>query len=282
MSLKQVVEKELSESIIKIAPISGGDINEVFKVDTQNNSYILKVNSISAFPKMFVKEKMGLQSISSTGEKTPRVIKTFANSKNQYLILEFIKEELSSNNFWKNFATSLVKLHKTSNKMFGLEYDNYIGSLNQINLQKSTWELFYIENRINPLVKQAYDKNLLNKSHLRSFERLFKKLNEILPIEAPSLVHGDLWSGNLLNGKDQTPVFIDPAIYFGNREIDIAMTQMFGGFDNSYIKFYNEMFPLEKGWEQRVEINNLYPTLVHLILFGSSYLGGIERVINKF
>ena len=282
MPLKEIIENELSESIIKIAPLSGGDINEVFKIITQNNTYVLKVNSISIHPKMFVKEKLGLQSISLTGAKTPNLIKIFSNSQNQFLILEYIEEESTNKSFWKNFAISLVKLHKTSNKRFGLEYDNYIGSLHQNNAQKRTWEQFFIENRINPVVKQAFDKNLLNINHLSSFESLFKKLNEILPIEPPSLVHGDLWSGNLLKGKGQTPIFIDPAIYYGNREVDITMTQMFGGFDKNYINYYNELFPLEPGWQQRIEIHNLYPSLVHLILFGSSYLRGIEKVINKF
>jgi len=282
MPLKEIIENELSESIIKIAPLSGGDINEVFKITTQNNTYVLKINSLSIHPKMFVKEKLGLQSISLTGANTPDLIKIFSNSQNQFLILEYIEEESTTKSFWKNFATSLVKLHKTSNKSFGLKYDNYIGSLSQNNAQKRTWEQFFIENRINPLVKQAFDKNLLNKNHLSSFESLFKKLNEILPTEPPSLVHGDLWSGNLLKGKGQTPVFIDPAIYYGNREMDIAMTQMFGGFDKDYINYYNEWFPLESGWQQRIEIHNLYPCLVHLILFGSSYLRGIEKVIKKF
>jgi len=282
MPLKEIIENELSESIIKIAPLSGGDINEVFKITTQNNTYVLKINSLSIHPKMFVKEKLGLQSISLTGAKTPDLIKIFSNSQNQFLILEYIEEESTTKSFWKNFATSLVKIHKTSNKRFGLEYDNYIGSLSQNNAQKRTWEQFFIENRINPLVKQAFDKNLLNINYLSSFESLFKKLNEILPTEPPSLVHGDLWSGNLLKGKGQTPVFIDPAIYYGNREMDIAMTQMFGGFDKDYINYYNDWFPLESGWQQRIEIHNLYPNLVHLILFGSSYLRGIEKVIKKF
>lgn len=282
MFFKQIVENQLSESIIKINPISGGDINEVFKITTQQNSYILKVNSISEFPEMFKKEKKALQIISSTGAKTPKPIQIFTDSQNQYLILEFIEEGSITNNFWRNFANDLIKLHKTSSKVFGLEYDNYIGSLNQINSQKDTWESFFVENRISPLVKQAFDKNLLNKSHLKIFEKVFKKLNEILPIESASLVHGDLWSGNLLKGINQTPIFIDPAIYYGNREMDIAMTQMFGGFDNGYLAYYNEIFPMEKGWKERIEIHNLYPNLVHLILFGRSYLGGIERVIRIF
>ncbi len=131
-------------------------------------------------------------------------------------------------------------------------------------------------------MKQAFDKNRLDRNHLNHFENLYTRLDKVLPKENPSLVHGDLWGGNLMKGKDQIPVFIDPAVYFGHREMDIAMTQMFGGFDNLYLDHYNEIFPLENGWEKRIAIHNLYPNLVHLILFGSSYLNGIERVIRRF
>ncbi len=282
MFFKQIVEEKLSESIINISPLSGGDINAVYKITSKQNTYVLKVNNKDTFPEMFKKEKLGLESISATGAKAPNVIQTFTNSNNQFLILEYIDERSITNKFWRNFAIDLAKIHKTSSQIFGLNYNNYIGSLNQINTPKYSWETYFIENRISPLVKQAFDKNLLMKSHLKIFENLFARLGKILPKERPSLIHGDLWSGNLLRRKNQTPVFIDPAIYFGHREMDIAMTQMFGGFDNSFISFYNEIFPLEKNWEDRIKIHNLYPNLVHLILFGRAYLGGIERVINKF
>jgi len=141
---------------------------------------------------------------------------------------------------------------------------------------------FFVENRIKPLVKRAFDRGLLQVKHDKLFENLFFRLNEILPNEKPSLIHGDLWSGNLMNKHGQLPVFIDPAVYFGNREMDIAMTQMFGGFNEVYLHFYKEIFPMEQDWGKRIEIHNLYPSLVHLNLFGQSYLGGIERVINKF
>lgn len=282
MFFKQIIEEKLSESIINITPLSGGDINDVYKIITKQNTYVLKVNDKNTFPEMFKKEKLGLESISITGARAPKVIQTFTNFNNQFLILEYIDERSIANKFWRNFAVDLAKLHKMSSQMFGLKYNNYIGSLNQINTPKNSWETYFIENRISPLVKQAFDKNLLTNHHLKTFENLFGCLGEILPKEKPSLVHGDLWSGNLLRGKNQTPVFIDPAIYFGHREMDIAMTKMFGGFDNSFISFYNEIFPLEKNWEDRIKIHNLYPNLVHLILFGRTYLGGIESVINKF
>ena len=85
-----------------------------------------------------------------------------------------------------------------------------------------------------------------------------------------------------MSTKGQVPVFIDPAVYYGHREMDLAMTQMFGGFDASFLAIYNEHYPLDKGWEERIQIHNLYPSLVHLNLFGRSYLGGIQRVLKRF
>jgi len=280
--LKEILQEYLVENIKSINSITGGDINDVYKIITNQNTYVLKVNRKDIFPKMFEKEKLGLEMLAGAGVKSPNVILTFSDAEYQYLLLEFIKEESINPVFWKNFAEDLTKIHRTTAKNFGLDHHNYIGSLYQNNSEKDTWETFFIENRIKPLVKQAFDSNRLDRNHLNQFKKLYSQLNEILPKENPSLVHGDLWGGNLMKGKNQTPVFIDPGVYFGYREMDIAMTQMFGGFNDSYLDHYNEIFPLEKGWKERIVIHNLYPNLVHLILFGRSYLGGIERVINQF
>jgi len=282
MKHQKLLENKLKEKINNISSLAGGDINEVYKIETAKNSYVLKLNRENSFPEMFKKERKGLISIVEANARSPKVIDCFNDSGFQFLILEFIKEENITNVFWVNFAKSLAKLHKKQNVFYGLEYDNYIGSLNQINTPKKTWETFFIENRLEPFVKKSFDLKLLQHNHLNSFKNLYNSLSEILPKENPSLVHGDLWSGNFICGKDQTPYFIDPAIYFGNREMDIAMTQLFSGFDNFYLNYYNEIYPLEKGWKERINIHNLYPRLVHLILFGNSYLSGIENVLKKF
>jgi len=282
MFLKEILQDRLSEKVKNISPLSGGDINDVYKIKTQKNTYVLKVNEESDFPMMFVHEKQALISLGGTGVKTPQVIHTFEDSGKQFLVLEFIEEENINADFWRNFALDLTKIHSESMSYFGLEYNNYIGSLRQDNSPEDSWEDFFIRKRIQPLTKQAYDLDLLNSDHIKRFENLFSSLKDILPKEKSSLLHGDLWYGNLMCTKDQTPVFIDPAIYYGNREMDIAMTRMFGGFDNSFIHDYNDLLPMENNWEERIQIHNLYPNLVHLLLFGKSYLSGIERVIRQF
>jgi fructosamine-3-kinase len=282
MLYKPILEKYLSEEIKKISPLSGGDINEVFKIETTANRFVVKINREKDFPKMLQKESVGLKLLAGAGVKTPKTIVCFTGSGHQFLVLEFIEEETGKNTFWKNFAKDLAALHQNTNTFFGLEYDNYIGSLKQINRPKTTWESFFIENRMVPLMEMAFNAHLLNRDHVKAFENFFLRIGNLLPKEKPSLIHGDLWSGNLMCGKGQIPYLIDPAIYYGNRETDIAMTQMFGGFNDEYLRFYNELFPLEKGWKERISIHNLYPNLVHLNLFGRSYLYGIERVINRF
>lgn len=282
MKHQKLLENKLKEKINSISSLPGGDINEVYKIKTAKNNYVLKINRRNLFPKMFEKEKKGLEMLAKSGVKSPNIILSFSDQKYQYLVLEFIEEKEIISVFWENFAIDLVKIHQATAENFGFIHNNYIGSLHQDNSEKDTWETFFIENRIKPLVKQAFDLNKLDSNHLSCFENLYSRLNKILPKEKPALLHGDLWIGNLMCGRGQIPYFIDPAIYFGHREMDIAMTQLFGGFDNSYLNFYNEIFPLKDGWGKRIEIHNLYPRLVHLILFGRSYLSGIESVINKF
>jgi len=282
MLFKEIIEARLSQNILKISQLQGGDINEVFDIQTAGKRYILKRNEKGSFPQMFDKEANGLNKLAKNGVSTPEVVDLFDRDDHQFLVLSYFETENPTGYFWRNFGHSLAKLHQSSHDYFGLEEDNYIGSLAQVNTYKDTWEDFFIENRIQPLVKKAVDRQLLDRMHIKHFDAFSVAFDQLIPKEKPALLHGDLWSGNLLCGLHQTPVFIDPAVYYGHREMDIAMTKMFGGFDETFLDFYTDIFPLEKGWEQRLSLHNLYPSLVHLVLFGQSYLGGIERIIKKF
>lgn len=282
MFVKRIIEDRLSINIRSISPISGGDINEAYQIDSSEGIYFVKINDSIRFPKMFEKEAEGLKKLKQNGVTTPTVIDSFECESTQFLILEFVTAERSHSGFWETFAIDLSCLHRSSQKGFGLDIDNYIGSLNQDNGAADSWETFFIEKRLKPLIRMAYDQGNLNRQHLKDFESLFSVFSELIPVEKPALLHGDLWSGNLLCTLGQTPVFIDPAVYYGHREIDLSMTQMFGGFSSQYLDKYNEIFPLEPGFNQRIQIHNLYPSLVHLVLFGSSYLSGIASVIKKY
>lgn len=282
MFVKKIIEERLSTEIESIVPLSGGDINQVFKITCTLGTLVVKYNSRRRFPQMFYKEANGLNMLREVGLRTPAVIDHFEHMDDQFLILEFIKEERAEHKFWIQFAKSLSMLHQKSQTSFGLDQNNYIGSLDQHNDQMPTWEEFFISKRLKPLVRKAFDKRLMTRKHLADFDHFYKIFSGLVPVEIPSLLHGDLWSGNKFCGLGQQAVFIDPAVYYGHREIDIAMTRMFGGFDPVFLDHYHNCFPLEKGWEERIPIHNLYPNLVHLVLFGNSYLSGIEHVLQRY
>ena len=278
---KNILEGKLAHEISSISAMSGGDINQVFKLNSTEKNYVVKVNNANDFPAMFSKEALGLQLL-GTAVKTPDVIEVFQEQGFQYLILEYIESETATDQFWLKFGESLAKLHRVTDEEFGLDHDNYIGSLIQINDSMTSWQDFFIEKRMEPLIRMGLDSGILDRSHMFRFNQLYKALPSLIPNSQNSLLHGDLWSGNLMCGTNQEPVLIDPAVYYGHREVDIAMTKMFGGFNEVYLEAYQEIFPLENGWASRLEIYNLYPRLVHLNLFGTSYLSGINTVLNRY
>lgn len=271
--LDNIFQQEFDEEVASSKALSGGDINEVFQV----NGRVIKINDAKAYPQMLEKEARGLKALhASQSIKIPEVFAVGELEAKQYLILEHIEKGLRDQSYWERIAAGLAGLHRTSNERFGWEEDNYIGYLEQKNDWYANWADFFIHCRMEPLLKMAYDDRKFKSENLRQFERMYTELESIFPQEKPALLHGDLWGGNLMEG------LIDPAVYFGHREMDLAMTQMFGGFSRDFVELYHENFPLEPGFEDRVEVYNLYPNLTHLNMFGTSYLSGIERVIRRF
>ena len=232
---------------------------------------------------MFEAESKGLQLLRRQNAiKIPEVIGFGEEGSYQFLLLEFVEQKSRSKNYWHQLGNRLASLHRCSAELFGLDHDNYIGSLNQLNHQHSSWLTFFIEQRLNVQLKLAVESSQLNLEWRRKFDALYLKLPSLLPEEKPSLLHGDLWSGNLITDEKGEPCLIDPAIYFGNREADLAMTKLFGGFENEFYVSYHKAFPLQPGYEKRVDLYNLYPLLVHVNLFGGSYKNQVENILNAF
>ncbi|HET6995923.1 MAG TPA: fructosamine kinase family protein, partial [Chitinophagaceae bacterium] len=144
------------------------------------------------------------------------------------------------------------------------------------------WPSFFVRHRLQPQIDMAISRQLLQKSHSVAFDSLFLKISSVFEAGKPSLLHGDLWGGNFMCDQRSLPVLIDPAVYFGHRSMDLAMTTLFGGFDRSFYESYNYHFPLPSNYDEQWEICNLYPLLIHLNLFGSSYLPQITTTLNKF
>ncbi|MFZ5553701.1 MAG: fructosamine kinase family protein [Bacteroidota bacterium] len=280
--LARFLEKE-AVTIKKAVPAHGGSINESFVLETTEGKFFLKRNDANLFPGMFEAESRGLNQLAIT--QTIKVPDPYfcGNFKGQgFLVMEYIQPGLQDEGFWEKFGLALAELHKKTAENYGYEENNYIGSLPQSNKQHRQWFEFFAEERLRPLVQKATEKNLLLRTEIEMFEKLYHKLDGFFPVELPALLHGDLWSGNFLCSVNGPPVIFDPAIYYGHREMDIAMSKLFGGFQQRFYSAYNEARPLEKGWEERAEVCNLYPLLVHLILFGSGYHKQIELTLRKF
>ena len=287
--LKKSIENTLSTQIGKVVQITetssigGGCINEAYSLKTNTGKYFVKFNSATAFPGMFEKEAAGLRILADTNTiPVPDVICANIAGKHAYLLLQFIETGKQKNDFWRDFGTLLADLHQNTSDTFGLEQDNFIGSLIQENKQQTDFISFFISQRLEPQLKIARNQGALNQSDTRYFDSLFNKLNNIVPIEKPALLHGDLWSGNFMVNSSGAPCIFDPAVYYGHREADIAMTQLFGGFPDEFYQSYNEACPLEKDWKKRTDIFNLYPLLVHVNLFGGSYAAQVLRIIRHF
>lgn len=270
-------------TIKKAVPAHGGSINECFVLETSEGKFFLKRNENDKFPRMFEEETKGLQQLSiSPILRIPKPISNGIFKGQAYLLTEFIESGLQTENFWEKFGQGMAELHKNNRDYYGADSDNYIGSLVQSNSVHRQWADFFIQQRLRPQIQLTTEKHLLDRTELEMFDKLFLKLDSFFPVELPALLHGDLWSGNFICSTNSQPVIFDPACYFGHREMDIAMTKLFGGFERKFYSAYNEVRPLETGWEERTEICNLYPLLVHLNLFGGGYRKQIELTLRKF
>lgn len=274
-------EFSANAAITSFNEISGGCINHGGVLVTTEGSFFLKWNSSHKYPHMFVAEAIGLNLIASTNAiQVPKVIGTVEDDIHQIIILELVNNDAPAKNYWKQFGVGLAHLHATRHDYFGLADHNYIGSLKQWNDPSESWVDFFIKKRLKVQLQLAASAGL-DVNVIQKFDALFKKLKHLLPMEKPSLLHGDLWRGNLITSQGR-PCVIDPAVYYGHREADLAMTQLFGGFDPSFFHAYEEILPLEAGWRDRLDLYNLYPLLVHLNLFGRSYRSQIVSILKRF
>jgi protein-ribulosamine 3-kinase len=282
--LIEILSEVYKESVViqLIETVSGGDINYSYKVSTTHGDFFLKWNNKNKYPEMFEAEAKGLSLLKKTKTlRIPEIVAYDEIADYSFLVLEFINSGKRNTDFWENFGIKLAELHRNTAPFFGLDFDNYIGSLPQSNEKRRRWPEFYIEKRLQPMINIAMEHKSIDRDTILLFDKFFAKADEIFPLEPSSLLHGDLWSGNFITAADGSSCLIDPAVYYGHRETDIAMTKLFGGFDSSFYDAYNEAFPMEKGWQQRMDYFMLYPLMVHLNLFGSGYLNAVKSILQK-
>ncbi len=279
--LTQQVKKNVD--LIEFTFTPGGCINSGGKLFTTSGNYFLKWNISYLYPEMFSTERAGLEILRSTNTiQVPGVVLQGESASWQFILMEFIEPGRRSKKYWQTLGEQLAALHYKSNDYFGLEYDNYIGSLPQRNTKSATWIDFFIHHRLEVMVEKLNALKRIDNAFIKSINRLYGRLNDLIPHEPPALLHGDLWTGNVITGSKGEPFTIDPAVYFGHREAEIAFTRLFGGFDDNFYHAYRSNYPLISGFEKRYELYHLYPLLVHANLFGNSYLLAASRIISHF
>lgn len=264
----------------------GGCINQTHVLLLSNGERVfLKHNSHPA-PNFFATEAKGLKLLTQA-ENGPRIPKPLAlqdSARPHFLILEYIEASSPGADFPVRFARSLAQLHRVTHQSFGLDHDNYIGSTPQKNTRATDGISFFRDNRLRTQQELARKSGKLPSTTDKNLSKLCDRLENYLDIsgEKPALLHGDLWSGNYFADQDHAPCIFDPAVYFGLREADLAMTELFGRLPQKFYDAYHEAFPLNPGYEERKDLYNLYHLLNHLNLFGGSYLGSVEQIVKKY
>ena len=283
--IKLKIESVINDKIASQRPVSGGCINDAKIITTKSGkSYFVKTNSNSN-KDMFLKEANGLRELAKANViRVPNVI----YADNDFIIIENIIPSSKNKLFWEYFGRDFARLHKFTSKSFGFYEDNYIGSTPQLNIanqiESVNWIDFYFNKRLLFQYKLAENNGYAGEELRKVFFQLESKISSILKDcdAKPSLLHGDLWSGNFLTDETGNACLIDPAVYYGHREADLAMTKLFGGFDASFYSAYNEEYRLDDGYEYRENIYKLYHVLNHLNLFGSGYYHQAVSLIKYY
>ena len=275
-NIKTIIENELGEKII-VFPSGIG------KLETESGKILfLKSGKTS---RTYQCEANGLKELAQANAiQTAKVILSGEN----FILTEYIEQGRTKSGFFEQFGADLACLHQHTSYSFGFYEDNYIGLNLQINLprkdEKDNWIDFYFNKRLLYQFKMAEKNRYATPKLIKGISKLESRIESILQdsLEPPTLLHGDLWAGNFLCSISNKAVLIDPAVYYGHREADLAMTHLFGGFPHSFYAAYHEAYPLKEGWEYREGVYKLYHVLNHLNIFGTSYLSEAEQLIDQY
>lgn len=258
--------------------VGGGSINQAYALSDGNRAYFLKLNEAARIA-MFEAEALGLKQIAETRTiRVPKPICWGSVERSSYIVLEWLDLGYGTHQSWRDMGHNLAALHRvTSDRGFGWDQQNTIGSTPQPNPWTDHWVKFFTEQRLGFQFQLAQRRG----GHFPDQNRLLATVPDLLAghTPAPSLVHGDLWSGNAAVTKTGEPVILDPAVYFGDREVDLAMSELFGRFPQEFYQAYDEAYPLAAGYDRRKILYNLYHILNHFNLFGSGYQSQANSMI---
>ena len=285
-----------SVAIAQTDRLSGGDINKAYALTLNTGDRIFMKANSKANADFFTAEAAGLSAIASTKTiATPEILCTGTDDGEDvgysFLLLKFIKSAKARDDYWEVLGQELAALHKADTKVlwsdsiscdsFGFFQDNFIGARPQVNTPCPSWISFFRDNRLAPQFKAA--DSYFSPEDRNKITKLLDNLDKFLMEPSkPSLLHGDLWNGNVMCGPLGKAILIDPAVYIGHAEADLAMTQLFGGFPQKFYDAYLESNPIESGYEDRRDLYNLYQLLNHLNLFGPTYLGPVLSIVDEY
>jgi len=273
------VEAALGSAVVAWQGVSGGDINEAHEAHLADGRWVFVKSNREAPANMFKAEARGLDWLGQA--HALRVPEVIAQGQD-FLVLECIRPGRRKPDFDDLLGRGLAALHRAGAPSFGLDHDNFIGRLPQSNQPLATWAEFYRERRLLPQLRLAVDGRRASAALRRGFDPLLARLEELVgPPEPPARLHGDLWGGNAMVDEQGRPCIIDPAAFGGHREIDLAMMRLFGGFGPRVFSSYHEAFPLPPGHEARVPLYQLYFLMVHVNLFGGSYVASVEHTLAR-
>lgn len=282
-TLRAAVSRAVGSAVVEMRPVAGGDINQAFRATMDDGRTVFVKHRDGMDGAVYRAEAGGLAWLADAKAlRIPEVIAT-GEDEPAFLVLEWIERGPPAANHDEDLGRGLAMLHRAGAATFGCPADNWIATLPQQNSPRHTWPDFYAHRRLWPLARQAVDSALLPDDALRRLERLIALLPELCgPAEPPARLHGDLWGGNAITGPQGEPVLIDPAVYGGHREVDLAMMRLFGGFSSRVFDAYHESWPLQPGHAARVRLYQLYPLLVHVLLFGGSYSAQFEAALRHY
>ena len=277
-AISQATQKQFA--IEQRRSVSGGCINQGYAITGNSTTYFLKLNQASQV-EMFAAEALGLKEMLATQTiRVPRPVCWGVANSSSYIVMEWLEFRSGNSQAWSEMGRQLAAMHAYKGATrFGWEQNNTIGSTPQINTWTENWADFFAEHRIGYQLQLAQRRG----GNFREPEQVVTAVRDYLHSRnpEPSLVHGDLWSGNVAITQDGEPVILDPATYYGDREVDIAMTELFGGFPAAFYRGYNQVWQLDEGYQERKTLYNLYHILNHFNLFGGGYGSQANRMLQQ-
>ncbi len=276
--LRKEIERELGKKLVAAAPLSAANNAQIYRLGLDGGaSVVAKVSArgleLEAFMLRYLRSKSALP------------VPTVYYSNDHLILMEYVPTDYSADDRGHRHAAEvLAALHDIHAPQYGFERDTLIGGLVQPNAQSSDWVSFFAEHRLLHMARAAFDEGKIEKKMMAQVEKLAGKLGGyIVRPQKPSLIHGDIWGGNILFARGRVAAFVDPAVYYADAEVELAFIRLFGTLNESFFMRYNDLHPIHPGFEDvRAPIYGVYPLLVHTRLFGTSYARKVQKVLDRF